>query len=122
MKPPPPNQRQTRAPLPSDMAPRQAARHQMSSIQAHGERLIAEFDGTSLEKFNRAAVQEVAAINEGIERAMRRASELRALVQQEVSTLEHAYFESETRIRTLANTLKDLRRVGFDEGPPKERA
>jgi hypothetical protein len=122
LKPPPANQRQTKAPLPSDMAQRPAAARQQSALQVQSERLLAEFDGTSLEKFNRAAVQEVAAINEGIERAMRRASELRALVQQEVSTLEHAYFESETRIRTLANTLKDLRRVGFDDGPTKERA
>ena len=49
--------------------------------------------------------REVAAMGDGIERALARAAELETLVANEVSALEHAYNDNEVRIRAL---LQDL--------------
>ena len=49
--------------------------------------------------------REVVAMNDGIERAMARATELESLVHREISTLERAYGENELRIRSLIDEL-----------------
>jgi hypothetical protein len=49
--------------------------------------------------------REVAAVGDGVERALARASELEALVQNEVAALERSYSDNEVRIRGL---LQDL--------------
>ena len=49
--------------------------------------------------------REVAAMGDGVERALARAAELETLVANEVSALEHAYNDNEVRIRAL---LQDL--------------
>lgn len=53
--------------------------------------------------------REVAAMGEGIDRTISRASELEALLQSEVNNLEQAYGENETRIRTLIVELANER-------------
>lgn len=53
-----------------------------------------------------AVRREVAAMGDGIDRAISRASELEALVRAEVSTLERAYEENEVRIRGLIDDLQ----------------
>lgn len=53
--------------------------------------------------------REVAAMGEGIDRTMSRASELEALLQSEVNNLEQAYGENEARIRTLIAELANER-------------
>jgi len=52
---------------------------------------------------------EVEAMSDGIDRTMSRASELEALLQNEVSNLEQAYGENETRIRALIVELSNER-------------
>lgn len=49
--------------------------------------------------------REVAAIGDGVERAIARAGELEALVRSEISTLERAYFDNEVRIHSLVDEL-----------------
>jgi hypothetical protein len=49
--------------------------------------------------------REVAAMGDGVERALARASELEALVHNEVSALERAYNDNEVRIRELLTEL-----------------
>src|ERR1700741_1119159 len=49
--------------------------------------------------------REVAAMGDGVERALARAAELEALVANEVSALERAYNDNEVRIRGLLETL-----------------
>ncbi|MFX6728752.1 hypothetical protein ABTH13_20600, partial [Acinetobacter baumannii] len=49
--------------------------------------------------------REVAAMGDGVERAVARAGELEALVANEVSSLERAYSDNEVRIRAL---LQDI--------------
>ena len=53
---------------------------------------------------------EVNALTDGIERAMARASELEALVHNEVSTLENSYSENELRMRGLVEELSNAKR------------
>lgn len=53
-----------------------------------------------------AVRREVAAMAEGVDRAMARASELEAMVRTEVSILERAYEENEIRIRSLVDDLQ----------------
>lgn len=53
-----------------------------------------------------AVRREVAAMGDGMDRAVARAGELEAMVRAEVSTLERAYEENETRIRTLIDDLQ----------------
>jgi len=52
---------------------------------------------------------EVEAMGDGIERTMSRASELEALLQNEVNNLEQAYGENESRIRALIAELANER-------------
>jgi hypothetical protein len=49
--------------------------------------------------------REVAAMGDGVERALARASELEAMVQNEVAALARAYGDNETRIRGLMRDL-----------------
>ena len=53
--------------------------------------------------------REVAAMGDGVERALARAAELEALVHNEVSALERAYNDNEVRIRDLLNELSNQR-------------
>ena len=53
--------------------------------------------------------REVAAMGDGVERALARAAELEALVANEVSALERAYNDNEVRIRGLLETLAHQR-------------
>jgi Apolipoprotein A1/A4/E domain len=51
--------------------------------------------------------REVAAMNDGVERALARAAELEALVHNEVSAIERAYSNNEVRIRDLLTELSN---------------
>src|SRR3954453_17047748 len=53
--------------------------------------------------------REVAAMGDGVERALARAAELEALVHNEVSALERAYNDNEVRIRDLVSELSNQR-------------
>jgi hypothetical protein len=53
--------------------------------------------------------REVAAMGDGVERALARAAELEGLVHNEVSALERAYNDNEVRIRDLLNELTNQR-------------
>jgi hypothetical protein len=53
--------------------------------------------------------REVAALGDGIERAIARATELEAMVKNEVSTLERAYDDNEGRVRNLVDELQSER-------------
>src|SRR5262249_12691047 len=53
--------------------------------------------------------REVAAMGDGVERALARAAELEALVANEVSALERAYNDNEVRIRGLLETIAHQR-------------
>ena len=53
--------------------------------------------------------REVAAMGDGVERALARAAELEALVHSEVSALERAYNDNEVRIRGLLEDLAHQR-------------
>ena len=59
--------------------------------------------------------REVAAMGDGVERALARAAELEALVHNEVSALERAYNDNEVRIRDL---LTELTQSARDPGRP----
>jgi hypothetical protein len=59
----------------------------------------------SIVTVGQAIRREVAAMGDGVERALARAAELETLVANEVSALEHAYNDNEVRIRGL---LQDL--------------
>ena len=47
----------------------------------------------------------VAAVGDGVERALARAGELETLVRGEIATLERAYSDNEIRIRSLVDEL-----------------
>src|SRR5205807_7488855 len=53
--------------------------------------------------------REVAAMGDGVERALARASELETLVQSEVAALERTYSDNEVRIRGLLQELGNQR-------------
>ncbi len=59
----------------------------------------------AISSIGQAIRREVAAMNEGVERALGRASELEALVHSEVTALERAYADSETRMRAMLESL-----------------
>ncbi len=63
----------------------------------------------SIVTVGQAIRREVAAMGDGVERALARAAELEALVANEVSTLEHAYNDNEVRIRALLQDLGSQR-------------
>ncbi len=59
--------------------------------------------------------REVAAMGDGVERALARAAELEALVHNEVSALERAYNDNEVRIRDLLSELTNQRETLVDQ-------
>jgi hypothetical protein len=63
----------------------------------------------SIVSVGQAIRREVAAMGDGVERALARAAELETLVQNEVSALEHAYNDNEIRIRGLLQDLANQR-------------
>ena len=63
----------------------------------------------SIVTVGQAIRREVAAMGDGIERALARAAELETLVANEVSALEHAYNDNEVRIRGLLQDLSKQR-------------
>jgi len=58
-----------------------------------------------------AVRREVAAIGDGVERALARASELEGMVNDEVAALERAYSDNETRMRGLIDGLVSQRQT-----------
>jgi hypothetical protein len=73
---------------------------------------FAEPEGVSSDAFvsiGQAIRREIAALGDGVERAVARASELETMVKSEVSTLERAYDDNEMRIRTLVESLQSER-------------
>ncbi len=63
----------------------------------------------SIVTVGQAIRREVAAMGDGVERALARASELEALVQSEVAALERTYSDNEVRIRGLLQELASQR-------------
>jgi len=63
----------------------------------------------SIVSVGQAIRREVAAMGDGVERALARAAELEALVNNEVTALERAYNDNELRIRTLLDGLAQQR-------------
>ncbi|HEX3859310.1 MAG TPA: hypothetical protein VHV58_06875 [Pseudolabrys sp.] len=63
----------------------------------------------SVVSVGQAVRREVAAMGDGVERALARATELEALVHNEVSALERAYNDNEVRIRELLTELGNQR-------------
>jgi hypothetical protein len=63
----------------------------------------------SIVTVGQAIRREVAAMGDGVERALARASELEALVQNEVAALERTYSDNEVRIRGLLQDLASQR-------------
>ena len=63
----------------------------------------------SIVTVGQAIRREVAAMGDGVERALARASELETLVQNEVAALERAYSDNEVRIRGLIQDLASQR-------------
>ncbi|HLL28336.1 MAG TPA: hypothetical protein VKT73_11905 [Xanthobacteraceae bacterium] len=73
---------------------------------------FAEPENVSSDAFvsiGQAIRREIAALGDGVERAVARASELESMVKSEVSTLERAYDDNEIRIRTLVENLQSER-------------
>src|SRR5919107_4669608 len=91
----------------------------MMTVPAHEMRLVAravgevairlsEPEGMSTDAVltvSQAVRREVAAVGDGVERALARAGELETLVRSEISTLERAYSDNEIRIRSLIDEL-----------------
>ena len=70
---------------------------------------LAEPEGISTDavvSVGQAIRREVAALGDGIERAIARAAELESMVKNEVGTLERAYDENEIRVRGLVEELQ----------------
>src|SRR6202163_4850174 len=63
----------------------------------------------SMVSVGQAIRREVAAMGDGLERALARAAELETLVNNEVTALERAYNDNELRIRTLLDGLASQR-------------
>jgi hypothetical protein len=63
----------------------------------------------SIVTVGQAIRREVAAMGDGVERALARASELEALVQNEVAALERTYSDNEVRIRGLLQDMTSQR-------------
>src|SRR6266852_1996388 len=75
-------------------------------VQLIGENGIAT---ASIVSVGQAIRREVAAMGDGVERALARAAELEALVHNEVAALERAYNDNELRIRGLIEDLANQR-------------
>ena len=69
------------------------------------------FTRESVTSLGQAIRGEVAAMTEGVERALARAGELEMLIKNEVVALERSYSENEDRMKRLVNTIKDERKV-----------
>ena len=69
------------------------------------------FTRESVTSLGQAIRGEVAAMSEGVERALARAGELEMLVKNEVVALERSYSENEDRMRRLVDTIKEERTV-----------
>ncbi len=65
----------------------------------------------SVNNIGRAVRREVAAMGEGVERALARAGELEVLVHNEVMNLERSYTDNEIRIRTLVADMTGEREL-----------
>ncbi|MBO0753196.1 MAG: apolipoprotein A1/A4/E family protein, partial [Bradyrhizobiaceae bacterium] len=65
----------------------------------------------SIMSIGQAIRREVAAMGDGVERALARAVELESLVNNEVSVLERAYSDNEVRIRNLLAGLAQQREI-----------
>ena len=65
--------------------------------------------GDSIVSVGQAIRREVAAMGDGVERALARAAELESLVNNEVTALERAYNDNEMRIRSLLDGLASQR-------------
>jgi hypothetical protein len=63
----------------------------------------------SIVTVGQAIRREVAAMGDGVERALARAAELESLVQSEVAALERAYNDNEVRIRGMLDDLASQR-------------
>ncbi|MDQ4136466.1 MAG: hypothetical protein M3158_09805, partial [Pseudomonadota bacterium] len=63
------------------------------------------FSTDAVMSVSQAVRREVAAVGDGVERALARAGELETLVRSEISTLERAYADNEVRIRSLVDEL-----------------
>ena len=73
---------------------------------------LAEPEGVtqdSMVTVGQAIRREVAAMGDGVERALARASELKSLVHNEVAALERTYGDNEVRIRALLQELSNQR-------------
>src|SRR5262245_36408791 len=70
----------------------------------------------SIVTVGQAIRREVAAMGDGVERALARAAELETLVANEVSSLERAYHDNEVRIRGLLEALATQRDTVMAQG------
>jgi len=70
----------------------------------------------SMVTVGQAIRREVAAMGDGVERALARAAELEALVHNEVAALERAYNDNELRIRGLIEDLASQREALMGQG------
>ncbi|WP_348240419.1 hypothetical protein, partial [Salmonella enterica] len=70
----------------------------------------------SVVNLSQAVRREVAAMGDGLERALARAGELETLVRTEISTLERAYGDNEIRIRSLLDELVAQREAIISNG------
>ena len=86
--------------------------HFVASAMAEIPSGFAEPEGIASDAFVSVGQQirrEVAALGDGMERAVARAAELESVVRAEVATLERAYDENEARVRALVENLQSER-------------
>jgi DNA anti-recombination protein RmuC len=86
--------------------------HFVASAMAEITSRFAEPEGIASDAFVSVGQQirrEVAALGDGMERAVARAAELETVVRAEVATLERAYDENEARVRALVENLQGER-------------
>ncbi|HEX2656073.1 MAG TPA: hypothetical protein VHN11_20815, partial [Xanthobacteraceae bacterium] len=76
----------------------------------------------SIVSVGQAIRREVAAMGDGVERALARAAELEALVHNEVAALERAYNDNELRIRGLIEDLATQRDALVDQSEHVRKA
>lgn len=86
--------------------------HYVAGAMAEITTRFAEPEGIASDAFVSVGQQirrEIAALGDGMERAVARAAELESMVRTEVSTLERAYDDNEIRVRTLVESLQSER-------------
>ena len=76
----------------------------------------------SIISVGQAVRREVAAIGDGVERALARASELEGMVSNEVATLERAYADNEARMRSLMDGIISQRETLVDHADQVKNA